>query len=162
MADVADGIHRLIEMLEERFGRRWATLALVCVMAGTAAWGIHAFVTYLVLPALKILIIGWNSFSSKKFTINGRLVDTVEWVAIILQIATGIYAWWWVIGTRAMIKDTLPKFKSLEIDVKETMPELLTYIQQLETELALYRPATDPNQDRATLPNAPQLPPGSE
>jgi hypothetical protein len=47
------GIDRLIEMFEERFGRRAATALLFLIGLGVVALAIHSFVTLLVLPTVR-------------------------------------------------------------------------------------------------------------
>jgi hypothetical protein len=47
-----DGLDRLIEMLEKRFGKFWADALLVTAVVGAAAWGIHALFAYLIRPAI--------------------------------------------------------------------------------------------------------------
>jgi hypothetical protein len=49
-----DGLDRLIEMLEKRFGKFWADTLLVIVVFGAAALGIHAVFSYLLVPAVRI------------------------------------------------------------------------------------------------------------
>jgi hypothetical protein len=45
-----DGLDRLIEMLEKRFGKVWADALLLTAVLGAAAWGIHSLFVYLLLP----------------------------------------------------------------------------------------------------------------
>jgi hypothetical protein len=49
-----DGFDRLIEMLEERFGRWFANALLVIVCSGAAALGLNLFVSDLIIPIFKI------------------------------------------------------------------------------------------------------------
>jgi hypothetical protein len=44
------GLDKLIEMIEERFGKTASTAVLFAVMGGAFAWGVHAFFEFLVVP----------------------------------------------------------------------------------------------------------------
>jgi hypothetical protein len=50
LGDRMDGLDRLIEMLEKRFGKLWADLLLLIVVAGAVGWALNAFFSYLVVP----------------------------------------------------------------------------------------------------------------
>ena len=47
------GLDKLVEMIEERFGRRAGTAMLFLVCLGVIALAVHSFVTLLVLPTVR-------------------------------------------------------------------------------------------------------------
>ncbi len=86
------GAHRLIEMLEERFGKRWADLLLLCVVAGMAAWGINASFVYIFVPLFKFGVVIFSWISGIKIHVPSTLGDIVARIVEFLSVAIGIIA----------------------------------------------------------------------
>lgn len=87
-----DGLHKLVEMLERRFGKVWADILLVIVVLGAAAWAINSFVTYLLLPVIKYAVAAYSYVSGVNVTIPGNLYEIVSWATAVLAVAGTLIA----------------------------------------------------------------------
>ena len=72
-----DGLHKLIEMLEKRFGKFWADFLLLIVVLGAAGWAINSFMTYLVLPAIKLSVAAYGYVSGAHITLPSNTNDII-------------------------------------------------------------------------------------
>jgi hypothetical protein len=91
-----DGLHKLIEMLEKRFGKFWADMLLLIAVLGAAAWGIHALFAYLIVPAARVVVAAIAYFRGGPiavtrtqaiiFSIEGFFIlATVVWAALSIK-----------------------------------------------------------------------------
>lgn len=75
-----DGLDRLIEMLEKRFGRFWADALLLLAVLGAASWGIHTFLVDFVVPGAKVLIAAYNWLAGSHIKLPQNFAAAIEWL----------------------------------------------------------------------------------
>lgn len=81
-------------MLENRFGRFWADLLLLCVVLGLAAWGLHRFFSDFLLPLLKLTADGWNHFSGRLVSLPPNVGAWPTYaVIVIVPVALASFLW---------------------------------------------------------------------
>jgi hypothetical protein len=61
-----DSVHKLIEMLEQRFGKLPADGLLLLSVLGAAAWGLNTFMADFVLPVAHALAAVWIAIAAMK------------------------------------------------------------------------------------------------
>lgn len=81
------GVDRLIEMFEERFGRRASNVLLFFLGLGALAWGIHAFVILLILPGAKVVGAILDYFKGQQFHLPSI---APAWVPLITNILSAL------------------------------------------------------------------------
>ena len=81
-----DGLHKLIEMLEKRFGKLPADGLILLSVLGAAAWGLSTFVTDFVLPVAHVAASVWTAATSMK------PISLPSWTEIIAQLGVAIIA----------------------------------------------------------------------
>lgn len=80
-----DGLDRLIEMLETRFGKLWGDLLLLVFVLGAVSWSINASMTYVVIPVATALSGWYASLAGTRLSLpNGLTSDRIIAVATAL------------------------------------------------------------------------------
>ncbi len=82
-----DGLHKLIEMLEKRFGKFWADVLLLITVLGAAAWGIHALFAYLIEPATRVVVAAITYFRGGPIAVTRTqaIIYSIEGILILLN-----------------------------------------------------------------------------
>jgi hypothetical protein len=78
--DGVDSAHRIIEMLEERFGRFWANCLLIAIVVAVVTWCLNTFVVDFFIPLLHIGATVFSYLSGVKLSFP--------------RVATGVYIFW--------------------------------------------------------------------
>jgi hypothetical protein len=118
------GIDRIIEMFEDRFGRRAGTGLLFIVALGAVALSLHAFFTYLVLPLVSFGTAAYQSFAigtgavmtAGVWTILKNLGGTV--VAALLSMIATITSGLLLLKTTRDVKPLFKQLRGIEREVE--------------------------------------------
>jgi hypothetical protein len=98
MTDTVDGIHRLIEMLEARFGKLWATMLLVLVVLAVASWALHTIVSELIVPSINLCVFLLKKTSGKVIylpsNINQILSFFAGFISVVAATLAGRLVWY--------------------------------------------------------------------
>jgi hypothetical protein len=81
-----DSVHKLIEMLEGRFGKFWADALLLCAVLGAAAWGINSFVSLFLTPTAKLLVAVYGYILGVHISLPSNLAEILFGISIPFQI----------------------------------------------------------------------------
>ena len=95
------GLDKLIEMIEERFGRRVGTVVLAAVGIGAFSFAVHAFFAYLVFPAIKYApeILGNFGNATQRLTVADAIYGAIQismgllGVAVFLAVSARVRRW---------------------------------------------------------------------
>lgn len=80
------GLDKLIEMIEQRFGKAAATAVLFAITIGALGWGVHSFAENLVLPIVA---------HGGQFIAWLKSVTPKEWLRVVYELAWGVIARDW-------------------------------------------------------------------
>lgn len=131
------GLDKLVEMIEERFGRWAANGLLLIVGLGAAAFGIHAFVSYLLVPVSTALLKGYAYIQFGHYSVSPYEFKQLaaRFIAgLIGSVASGfiLFVVYALIARRPLRRD----LKELEFLKKEIEIGLATYQETVRAAMA--------------------------
>ena len=115
------GLDQLLEMFEERFGRRATTILIALISAAVAAWSLHAIVEFIIAPT--VAYIGG-------FTLPPP--DRAEHLTLLtLWLIGGFYglAWGWTYGEMRTRVRTLTQTNEILRNEKQALEARLNTVQ---------------------------------
>lgn len=136
-----DGLDRLIEMFERRFGKFWGDALLLVFVLGAAAWAIHSVVVNVVSPVVPYVIASFNYVSGMHIVIRNRpftfedLVTALVAVPVFIGMGYGSYRMGYSFGF----------YRRRAISLLSTAQAQAVKIANLEMENAALRANTHPD-----------------
>jgi hypothetical protein len=126
-----DGLDRLIEMLEKRFGKFWADGLLLIAVLGAAAWGLHSLVVDFIVPATSTVseIISYFRGGPITFTRGEVIYVAVQFLGTAGFIVLSRTWWrWWLDRERADVRR-----QALELN--ELLDRAVKYSEELHAQI---------------------------
>jgi hypothetical protein len=87
-----DSAYKIIEMLEERFGRPVATALLAIVGLGLAAWSAHTIAVDLIIPGSGVAVNIWNYFSHSSTKLPRNFISAISTITYSFVFANFVLA----------------------------------------------------------------------